>query len=71
MKKIGKEVAFLKTKKGNPRNGEGTFARLSDGRILFAYTEYYSSCGEDHGTARIRSAFSAYSVKGQCLYINS
>lgn len=53
MKKIGREVLFIGTSENNPRNGESTFVRLNDGRILFAYTEYYSSCGEDHGTARI------------------
>ena len=25
MKKIGREVLFLKAQEGNPRNGEGTF----------------------------------------------
>ncbi len=53
MKKIGHEVLFLKTSENNPRNGESTMIRLPDARIMFAYTEYYSSCGEDHGMARI------------------
>ena len=38
MKKVGKEVLFLATKENNPRNGEGTFIRLRDGRIMFAYS---------------------------------
>jgi len=59
MKTIGHEVLFLKTSENNPRNGESTMLRLPDGRILFAYTEYYSSCGEDHGTARICACTSA------------
>ena len=59
MKKIGHEVLFIGTSENNPRNGESTFARLDDGRILYAYTEYYSSCGEDHGTARICCCVSA------------
>ncbi len=58
MKLIGHEVLFLKTSENNPRNGESTFTCLADGRILFAYTEYYSTCGEDHGTARICACFS-------------
>ena len=58
MKKIGHEVLFLGTSANNPRNGESTFTRLNDGRILYAYTEYFSTCGEDHGMARIRSAVS-------------
>ena len=59
MKKIGHEVLFLGTAENNPRNGESTFVRLDDGRILFAYTEYCSTCGEDHGTARICACTSA------------
>ena len=59
MKKIGKEVCFLKTGKGNPRNGEGSFIRLRDGRIMFAYTEYYGESWFDHATARISAVFSA------------
>ena len=38
MKKIGREVLFLTAGEGNPRNGEGAFIRLSDGRILYAFT---------------------------------
>ena len=53
MKKIGREVAFLKTGESNPRNGEGSFVRLRDGSILHAYTEYYGESGEDNATARI------------------
>ena len=34
MKKIGKQVLFLSTSEGNPRNGEGSFIRLKDGAIL-------------------------------------
>lgn len=59
MKKIGHEVLFLGISENNPRNGESTFVRLPDGRILFAYTEYYTSCGEDHGTAHICACVSA------------
>ena len=53
MKKIGKEVALLKTGAGNPRNGEGTFARLKDGRILYVYTQYYGDSNLDDATARL------------------
>ena len=58
MKKIGREVAFLATGAQNPRNGEGSFLRLSDGRIMYAYTEYYGDSWEDHATARISAVFS-------------
>lgn len=59
MKKIGREVLFLATGSGNPRNGEGTFARLSDGRILFAYTQYYGTDWEDHAIAHICGCYSS------------
>lgn len=58
IKKIGREVAFLKTGYQNPRNGEGSFVRLKDGRILHAYTEYYGNSCEDNATARISAIFS-------------
>lgn len=58
MKKIGSEKLFIKTGPGNPRNGEGTFTRLPDGRILFGYTEYYGDDWSDHAIARICGVFS-------------
>ena len=59
MKLVGKEVLFIKTKPGNPRNGESTFLRLNDGRVMFAYTEYYGDSGEDDAIAHICACFSA------------
>ena len=59
MKNIGKEVLFLATKENNPRNGEGTFVRLSDGRIMFAYTEYYGVDWDDDAIAHICACFSS------------
>jgi hypothetical protein len=59
MKKVGKEVAFLHTGKGNPRSGEGSFVRLKDGRIMYAYTEYYGEDWADHATARISAIYSS------------
>jgi len=59
MKKIGHEVLFLPAGPGNPRNGEGTFARLSDARVLFAYTEYYGDSWSDHAIARISGCYSS------------
>ena len=59
MKKIGKEVLFLKTSENNPRNGESTLLRLKDGRIMHAYTEYYGDDWEDHATARISAVYSS------------
>ncbi|MBQ9132578.1 MAG: exo-alpha-sialidase [Clostridia bacterium] len=53
MKKIGREVLFLKAGENNPRNGESTLLRAKDGRILFAYTEYVGDSWQDHAEARI------------------
>ena len=59
MKKIGKEVLFLETSEHNPRNGEGSMIRLNDGRIMYAYTDYYGTAGDDHATARISAYYSS------------
>lgn len=59
MKKVGKEVLFLSTNPNNSRNGEGSFARLDDGRIMFAYTQYVGNFREDHATARIAVCYSS------------
>ena len=58
MKKIEYEVAFINTKKGNPRNGEGDFLRLKNGDIMFAYASYDGNSSHDHGSACIRAVFS-------------
>ena len=34
MKKVGKEVLWLSCSDENPRNGEGAFIRLKDGKIV-------------------------------------
>ncbi len=59
MKKVGKEALLLSTSENNPRNGEGSFARLDDGRIMFAFTEYVGNSREDHATARIAVCYSS------------
>ncbi len=59
MKTIGREVLFIPARPGSVRDGEGSFARLSDGRILFAYTEYYGENFYDHGIAHIVGCYSA------------
>ena len=58
MKKIGKEVLFLPTSDKNPRNGEGAMIRLRDGRIMYAYTQYYGDDWGDHATARVAAYYS-------------
>lgn len=44
---------------GNPRNSEGAFIPLKDGRILLAYTRYYGDRGGDHDPAVIAARYSA------------
>lgn len=58
MKKIGKQVLFLETGKGNPRNGEGAFIRLKNGDIMHAYTEYFGDDWADHARAHICACIS-------------
>jgi hypothetical protein len=44
---------------GNPRNSEGSFVRLQDGRILFVYTRYNGESWHDHATADLAAIESA------------
>ncbi len=51
-KTIGRCVLFMKTDNETPRNGEGTFLRLKNGNILFAYScfmgeTWYDACSAD------------------------
>jgi Neuraminidase (sialidase) len=39
----------------NPRNSEGDFITLKDGRILFIYSRYYGRSSSDHATAKLAS----------------
>ena len=53
MKKVGRQVLFLSTDENNLRNGEGTFIRLKNGDVMYAFTEYMGQTKKDHGNARI------------------
>ena len=44
---------------GNPRNSEGSFLRLRDGRIAFAYSRYSGSSADDHAYSEIACLFSS------------
>lgn len=57
-KTIGREVAFLTTGENNPRNGEGSFLRMEDGSILYAYTAYFGEDYHDACTANICGVWS-------------
>lgn len=57
-KGAGKEISLrLEPKEGNPRNSEGDFIQLNDGRILFVYTHFTGGTG-DHATAYLAGRFS-------------
>lgn len=58
MKKIGEEKLLLGISENNPRNGEGAFLRLKDGRIMYAYTKYCGT-GSDHDHAYISAVYSS------------
>lgn len=44
---VGKVVKQIPPLPGNPRNSEGDFLRLNDGRILFAYSRYHGNSNDD------------------------
>ena len=43
----------LPVRPSNPRNSEGALAKLRDGRVILAYSRYYGTNGNDHGSAVI------------------
>ena len=43
---------------GNPRNSEGDFVQLKDGRILFVYSHFYDGRGGDHDPAVLTARYS-------------
>ena len=43
----------------NPRNSEGAFLPLRDGRILFAYSRYYGDSSNDNAPADIAARYSS------------
>jgi len=53
-----KVVLDLKPGPDNPRNSEGAFLPLKDGRIMFAYSRYYGKSSSDHATADIAVRYS-------------
>ena len=44
---------------GNPRNSEGAFFPLRDGRIIFAYSRYCGESKSDHAAAEIAARYSS------------
>lgn len=58
MKKIGREVSFMPAGENNPRNGEGDFIRLNDGRIMYVYCGFLGGSWGDDMPSDIRAIFS-------------
>jgi len=48
----------LKPGPDNPRNSEGAFMPLKDGRIMYVYSRYYGESKLDHGTADLAARYS-------------
>lgn len=56
----GKEIVLrLEPGPDNPRNSEGDFITLKDGRIMFVYSRYFGINGGDHSPAYLAARFSA------------
>lgn len=51
-------VLKLNNKKNNPRNSEGSFVTLADGKIMYAYSRYYGKSWSDAATATISARYS-------------
>ncbi len=56
---IGKPVLELAPGENNPRNSEGAFLDLTDGRILFVYSKFLGDCGEDDAPCCIAARYSS------------
>ena len=53
-----KTVLELPHQAGNPRNSEGAFITLKDGRIMFIYTKFYGDSWSDHAAACLAARYS-------------
>jgi sialidase-1 len=52
-------VHQINSSKNNPRNSEGDFIELKDGRILFVYSRFIGGSGSDHAPAQLVGRYSA------------
>ena len=53
------KIRLLPPREGNPRNSEGDFIQLNDGRIMFIYSHYYAGEGHDNDPAHLMARFSS------------
>lgn len=58
MLKAGKHVLNMAPSKENPRNSEGAFLTLKDGRILFIYSRFTGEDGRDDAHSEIAAIYS-------------
>jgi sialidase-1 len=58
MPKVGNTVLELPPVKGNPRNSEGAFIELKDGRIMLVYSHYIGESYADDASAAIAKCYS-------------
>ncbi|MBI5010278.1 MAG: exo-alpha-sialidase, partial [Bacteroidia bacterium] len=54
-----KYVLKLEAGNNNPRNSEGDFITLRDGRILFVYSHYTGNSADDHASAYLAGRYSS------------
>ncbi len=52
------KIRLLPPRPGNPRNSEGAFLQLTDGRLAFIYT-HFTGGGSDHAAAHLAARFSS------------
>ena len=52
-------VLELPAQRNNPRNSEGDFAVLNDGRIVYTYSHYSTAAAGDHSPACLASRYSS------------
>lgn len=53
------DVMKLTTGENNPRNSEGDFITLKDGRILYIYSHYTGTSSSDHASAYLAGRYSS------------
>ena len=53
-----RKIVLLPPGPGNPRNSEGDFVLLEDGRIMFVYSHFYAGRGGDFDPASLAARFS-------------
>jgi sialidase-1 len=59
MQKVGSITLEMPPVKGNPRNSEGAFIDLKDGRIMFVYSHYIGDSYSDDASAALARCYSS------------